>query len=106
MPAEPDELTRCRLRHAVPELSDDDAFLADLGLRIRVLRTARRLSQGRLAETAKVSRVTLGSIERGNHAASILTYRALAAALDVPLSGLFDDSSRLGYLTGRAEPAP
>jgi transcriptional regulator with XRE-family HTH domain len=84
-------------------MTDDDAmFLADLGLRVRVLRTARRLSQDRLTETAKVSRVTLGSIERGEHAAGILAYRSLAVALDVPLSGLFDDSSRLGYPLGEA----
>ena len=88
-------------------MTDDDAtFLADLGLRIRVLRTARRVSQDRLAEMAKVSRVTLGSIERGSHAAGILAYRALAAALDVPLGGLFDDSSRLGYLLGEAQREP
>jgi DNA-binding XRE family transcriptional regulator len=62
------------------------------------------MSQDWLAETAKVSRVTLGSIERGEHAAGILAYRALATALDIPLDGLFDDSSRLGYLIGQAEP--
>jgi len=88
-------------------MTDNDAtFLADLGLRVRVLRTARRLSQDRLAETAKVSRVTLGSIERGEHAAGILAYRSLAAALNVPLSGLFDDSSRLDYLVGEAQRKP
>jgi len=57
-------------------------FLAGIGLRVRVLRTARRLSQDRLAEKARVSRVTLGSIERGEHAAGILSYRALAAGLE------------------------
>lgn len=85
---------------------DDATFLADLGLRVRVLRTARRLSQDRLAETAKVSRVTLGSIERGEHAAGVLAYRSLAATLDVPLGGLFDDSSRLGYLLDEAQREP
>ena len=54
---------------------DETTFVADLGPRVRVLRTARRVSQDRLAETAKVSRVTLGSIERGAHAAGILAYR-------------------------------
>jgi hypothetical protein len=47
--------------------------------------------------------VTLGSIERSEHAAGILAYRSLATALDVPLTGLFDDSSRLGYLLGEAQ---
>ena len=84
---------------------EEAAFLIDLGLRIRVLRSARRMSQDRLAETASVSRVTLGSVERGEHAAGILTYRSLAAALEIPLSGLFDNDSRLGYLVGRAQPS-
>ena len=66
---------------------EDAAFLADLGLRIRLLRTARRMSQDRLAETARIPRVTLGSIERGEHAAGILAYRALATGLDVGSTG-------------------
>ena len=74
------------------------AFLGDVGLRARVLRTARKLSQDRLAELSKVSRVTLGSIERGNHEAGILSFRALAVALDVPLSLLFEDGSDLDLL--------
>jgi transcriptional regulator with XRE-family HTH domain len=74
------------------------AFLADVGLRIRVLRTARKLSQDRLAEVSEVSRVTLGSIERGNHEAGILSFRALAVALDVPLTLLFEDSTDMDLL--------
>ena len=63
---------------------DTTAFLFELGLRIRVLGLARRMSQDELTAVAKVSRVTLGSVERGDHSAGALTYRALAAALDVP----------------------
>jgi len=77
------------------------AFLAAVGLRIRLLRTAQRLSQDRLAELAKLSRVTLGSIERGNHEAGILSFRALAVALDVPLASLFEDSTDLDLLVRR-----
>lgn len=65
-------------------------YLRMLGLRIRVLRTARRLSQDRLAEAAGVSRVTLGSIERGEHPAVLVTYVRLAAALDLRLPDLVD----------------
>jgi XRE family transcriptional regulator, regulator of sulfur utilization len=85
-----------------PMTGDHTAFLAGLGLRVRVLRMARGMAQDRLATVAGISRVTLGSIERGDHAASILTYRALASALEVPLSALFDEDSRLGYLTSLA----
>lgn len=65
-------------------------YLRMLGLRIRLLRTARRLFQDRLAEAAGVSRVTLGSIERGEHPAVLVTYVRLAAALDLRLPDLVD----------------
>src|SRR5215203_270133 len=74
------------------------AFLTDVGLRVRLLRTARALSQDRLAELAGVSRVTLGSIERGEHEAGIGRYRLLAHALDVPLSVLVEDGDDLNLL--------
>ena len=74
------------------------AFLDDVGLRVRVLRTARKLPQERLAELAGLSRVTLGSIERGKHEAGILSHLALAATLDVPLSLLFEDGTELDLL--------
>ncbi len=56
-------------------------YLGSVGLRVRVYRLARGMSQDELATRATVSRVTLGSIERGDHAASLLTYRKLARAL-------------------------
>jgi DNA-binding XRE family transcriptional regulator len=59
----------------------DAAYLGAVGLRVRVYRMARAMSQDELAGRASVSRVTLGSIERGDHAASLLTYRKLARAL-------------------------
>jgi len=74
------------------------AFLRDVGLRVRLLRTARALSQDRLAELASVSRVTLGSIERGGHESGIGRYRLLARALDVPLSVLVEDGDDLNLL--------
>lgn len=66
------------------------AYLRALGLRIRLLRTARRLSQDRLAEAAGVSRVTLGSIERGEHPAVLLAYVRLATGLGLRLPDLID----------------
>lgn len=84
------------------------AFLSEVGLRVRVARIGRRLSQDRLAKLAEVSRVTLGSVERGDHDAGITTYRALAIALDVPLAMLFgehDDLTRLVATTTRQRPA-
>lgn len=60
----------------------DRAYLDSVGLRVRLFRMARSMSQGELASRASVSRVTLGSIERGDHAAGLLTYLKLARALD------------------------
>jgi transcriptional regulator with XRE-family HTH domain len=60
----------------------DGSYLRAVGLRVRLFRMARGLSQDHLARAASVSRVTIGSIERGDHAASLLTYRKLALALD------------------------
>lgn len=68
----------------------EHAYLAAVGQRVRLLRVARRLSQDTFADLAGVSRVTLGSIERGEHAASLLTYVKLADALGIGLSLLVD----------------
>ena len=74
---------------------DDAAFLGDLGLRVRVIRMARRMAQERLATIAEVSRVTLGSIERGDHAAGLLTYLKLARALGRDVGELLADGEVL-----------
>jgi transcriptional regulator with XRE-family HTH domain len=51
---------------------------------------ADRESQDALAVRSGVSRVTLGSIERGEHPAGLLTYVRLGRALSVPLADLLD----------------
>jgi transcriptional regulator with XRE-family HTH domain len=71
---------------------DDGAYLSEVGLRIRLERVRRRISQDELARRSGVSRVTLGSIERGEHAATVLTYRKLATTFGVRLSLLLDES--------------
>jgi transcriptional regulator with XRE-family HTH domain len=73
------------------DLTDDSSFLRDLGLRVRLFRVARGLSQNDLARASGVSRVTLGSIERGEHAASLLAYRKLAGALGRDLGELLGE---------------
>lgn len=71
---------------------DDGAYLSEIGLRIRLERVRRRISQDELARRSGVSRVTLGSIERGEHAATVLTYRKLARTFGVRLSLLLDEA--------------
>jgi DNA-binding XRE family transcriptional regulator len=71
--------------------AEEVSYLVELGFRVRVARLRRRVSQDELAQLAGVSRVTLGSIERGEHAATVLTYRKLARAFGVTLSDLLEE---------------
>lgn len=66
------------------------AWLRSVGLRVRLARVAGRESQEALAVRASVSRVTLGSIERGDHPAGVLTFARLSPALGMPLGELLD----------------
>lgn len=65
-------------------------WLRTVGMRIRLGRVASRESQDALAVRAGVSRVTLGSVERGDHPAGLLTYVRLGRAIKVPLAELLD----------------
>lgn len=69
----------------------DLAFLRTVGLRVRLLRVARGLSQEQLGALSGVSRVTVGSIERGDHPASVLAFRRLSGALGLTVSELLDE---------------
>jgi transcriptional regulator with XRE-family HTH domain len=69
----------------------ENVYLTELGFRVRVGRMRRRLSQEELAQLAGIPRVTLGSIERGEHAATVLTYRKLAQAFGVTLTALMEE---------------
>lgn len=77
-----------RPEHADPEA--ERAWLRTVGMRVRLARVARRESQDALAVRAAVSRVTLGSVERGDHLAGVLIYSRLARATGVPLAELLD----------------
>lgn len=69
---------------------EEAAWLRTVGMRIRLGRVACRESQDVLAARSGVSRVTLGSIERGEHPAGVLVYVRLARAIRVPLDELLD----------------
>ena len=60
-----------------------------LGLRIRELRKAKRLSQEALAEKAKIHYKFLGGIERGQTNPTIHVLDDIANALGVSLADLF-----------------
>lgn len=60
------------------------------GKKLKVLRTSRGLTQDDLAERAGVSTSFISSLERGVDAPSFATLEALATALGVQVSSLFD----------------
>ena len=61
-----------------------------LGQRIRNYRTAKRLSQEKLAELSGCHPAYIGQIERGEKNATIESVEKISAALDVSLSRLFE----------------
>ena len=63
------------------------------GERVRELRRSRGLSQEELAFKAGVHRTYLGSIERGERNPSLRNIAAIAEALDVTLSDLFNSKN-------------
>jgi transcriptional regulator with XRE-family HTH domain len=60
------------------------------GLAIRSYREAKSLSQDSLAAISGLNRAYLGSVERGERNISLQNICALADALDVPTSTLFE----------------
>ena len=74
-----------------PTTVERDAYLVQVGLRIKAGRVLRQVSQDQLAKAAGISRVTLGRIERGDHAATLLTYRAIAGGLQVDAGDLLTE---------------
>jgi transcriptional regulator with XRE-family HTH domain len=73
------------------EADPEVAYLREVGLRVKLLRVTRGISQEELGAASGVSRVTVGSIERGDHPASVLAYRKLARAFGVRISELLDE---------------
>ena len=59
-------------------------------MRVRLARVRARQSQDRLAKQACISRVTMGSIERGEHPSAVTSYVRLARTLGMSLNELLD----------------
>lgn len=62
-----------------------------LGQRIRNFRTAKGLSQEKLAELSGCHPTYIGQIERGEKNATIESIEKIAVALDISLSKLFEN---------------
>jgi transcriptional regulator with XRE-family HTH domain len=79
----------------VDEVTEQD-FRVSLGLRLRLMRVARRLSQGQLANIAGIHRTVVGSIERGEVNFGVAYLPRLADALGVSASWLLPDTNQSG----------
>ena len=68
-----------------------DAFLAQLGERVRMVRSRRGMSRKVLAKQSKVSERYLAQLELGKGNCSIVLLRRIANAMSVPVAELVDD---------------
>lgn len=68
----------------------DLALLAAVGGRIRATRTARGITQERLAERVGIEPRTLSAMENGHQGASLAVLAGIADALKTPLGNLVD----------------
>jgi XRE family aerobic/anaerobic benzoate catabolism transcriptional regulator len=74
-----------------PPLPDDDAFLAQLGQRVRRIRSIRGMSRKHLAQVSDISERYIAQLESGRGNVSIVLLRRIAAAMGVALEQLIGD---------------
>lgn len=77
--------------------------LAALGLAIREARIERKISQEKLAGSAKLHRNVIGMIERNVSAPAISSLYAIADALGIPASQLVARSEELAKQNSNAK---
>jgi transcriptional regulator with XRE-family HTH domain len=63
---------------SAPLSGSERTWLGEVGMRIRLARVRSGESQRELGGRSGVSRVTVGSIERGDHVAALTAYRRMA----------------------------
>lgn len=61
-----------------------------LGLKIRIERQKKRISQEKLAELANLNRNFIGMIERGETNVTVKNLESIANALQLPIQELFN----------------
>ncbi len=93
---------------------EHEAISVDIGLRLRELREARRISMRELARRSSLSANALSMIERNLTSPSVSTLNKLANALEVPITAFFrnepekqqvvfkkaDERSRVPFIRG------
>ncbi len=66
-----------------------DTITYKVGMKIRIERMKKGLSQEKLAELAKIGTNSVGGIERGEQSPTVETIAAIANALEIELYKLF-----------------
>ena len=72
-------------------MADKISVTDKFGARLRTLRKERGLSQEKLAELSGLDRTYISGIERGIRNVALRNIEALAQALDLSISELFED---------------
>ena len=75
---------------------DEQAFLRELGGRIRQRREQQNLTQAELGDRCGLHRTFIGSVERGERNVSVLNLRTIAQTLRVTLAELFAEEQAGG----------
>lgn len=76
-------------------------ILGRVGVRLKQLRHARKLTQEQLAEAAGLSYKFVGEVERGSGNPTLVTLEALASALQVTVVDLLGEESRPDRVSAR-----
>ncbi|MFN2234095.1 MAG: cupin domain-containing protein, partial [Anaerolineales bacterium] len=79
---------------------------ASPGIRLRNLRTERKISQRKLAQMAGVSPNSISLIEREEISPSVATLQSLASALNIRMSYFFEDDTEQKVLHVKAKDRP
>jgi transcriptional regulator with XRE-family HTH domain len=72
-------------------MTDTDTLLRAIGMRVRLARLVREMTQADLADAAGISRSFVSLIEHGTHGVDIVRLHQLATALGMPLVDLVAD---------------
>lgn len=78
---------------------------AAVGVRIRSVRKAQRMTIESLAEASGLTKSYLSKIERGRSAASVAALLRISEALNIPLSNLFETSATRSVIRAGEYPA-
>ena len=71
-------------------MEDYKAVLRQIGLKFRVERTKKRLSQEKFAEIANVHTNYIGKVERGEQNLTVKKIVELANSLEIPINLIFN----------------